>query len=84
MAHVNEWRGKTPYHNGKKVQVDLRAFLKLRGVPMRSWSLTRFAEWMMGYEFGWTDSTPAPMPLSLKSPNLSETQFSLRQCECAE
>lgn len=28
VAHVTDWRGKTAYHNGKKVQVDLRATLK--------------------------------------------------------
>jgi hypothetical protein len=67
ISHVTEWRGQTPYHNGKKVQVDLRQFLKLRGVTIRSWSLTRLAEWMMGYGFGWTDLTDAQTPSSRKS-----------------
>jgi hypothetical protein len=33
VAHVNDWRGRTAYHNGKKVQVDLRQAVKLWPTP---------------------------------------------------
>lgn len=29
MAYVSDWRGKSAYHNGKRVQVDLKAVLKM-------------------------------------------------------
>jgi len=28
IAHADEWRGNTPYHNGKKIQVDLSQVVK--------------------------------------------------------
>jgi len=38
VAHVNEWRGRTAYHNGKKVQVDLAQVVKRWPTPVaRMW-----------------------------------------------
>jgi hypothetical protein len=33
VAHVNDWRGRTAYHNGKKVQVDLAQAVKMWPTP---------------------------------------------------
>lgn len=33
VAHVTDWRGRTAYHNGKKVQVGLEAAVKLWPTP---------------------------------------------------
>jgi hypothetical protein len=33
VAHVNDWRGRTAYHNGKKVQVDLAQAVKRWPTP---------------------------------------------------
>jgi hypothetical protein len=33
VAHVTDWRGRTAYHNGKKVQVGLEAAVKLWRTP---------------------------------------------------
>lgn len=35
VAHVDEWRGRTAYHKGKKVQVDLNQAIRLWPTPTR-------------------------------------------------
>jgi len=35
VAHVDEWRGRSAYHKGKKVQVDLNQAVKLWPTPTR-------------------------------------------------
>ena len=34
IGHVSDWRGKTAYHNGKKVQVGLESLVRLLPTPM--------------------------------------------------
>lgn len=46
--HITDWRGKSAYHNGKKVQVGLESVLG--GAPHPT-----FLEWLMGWPIGWTD-----------------------------
>lgn len=36
VKHVTDWRGKSAYHNGKKVQVGLEAAVKMWPTPTRS------------------------------------------------
>lgn len=61
VAHVDEWRGKTPYHRGKKVQLDLAQAVKLWPPPHANCSTgngplnPEFVEWLMGYQIGFTD-----------------------------
>jgi hypothetical protein len=34
IRHADEWRGKTPYHKGKKIQVDLAAAVRMWPTPL--------------------------------------------------
>lgn len=52
--HITDWRGKSAYHNGKKVQVGLESVLG--GAPHPT-----FLEWLMGWPIGWTDTKPLAM-----------------------
>lgn len=52
--HITDWRGKSAYHNGKKVQVGLESVLG--GAPHPT-----FLEWLMGWPIGWTDIKPLAM-----------------------
>lgn len=54
VKHVTDWRGKSAYHNGKKVQVGLESVLG--GAPHPT-----FLEWLMGWPLGWTDIKPQAM-----------------------
>jgi hypothetical protein len=36
VAHVNDWRGRSAYHNGSKVQVDLAQAVKMWPTPARA------------------------------------------------
>ena len=57
------WRGRSAYSPaGRKMQVDLRAYLKLAGYKIGARSLTRFSEWMMGFPAGWTDTMLSRTP----------------------
>jgi hypothetical protein len=51
VKHVTDWRGKSAYHNGKKVQVGLESVLG--GAPHPT-----YLEWLMGWPLGWTDIKP--------------------------
>lgn len=51
------WKGRSAYTaSGRKLQVDLRGFLKRAGYKTGVRSLTRFSEWMMGFPQLWTDT----------------------------
>jgi DNA (cytosine-5)-methyltransferase 1 len=36
VAHVTDWRGKSAYHNGKKVQVGLESAVRMWATPTAS------------------------------------------------
>jgi hypothetical protein len=54
VKHVTDWRGKSAYHNGKKVQVGLESVLG--GAPNPP-----YLEWVMGWPLDWTDIRPLGM-----------------------
>jgi len=54
VKHITDWRGKSAYHNGKKVQVGLESVLG--GAPHPT-----FLEWQMGWPIGWTAIEPLAM-----------------------
>lgn len=41
LHHVDEWRGRSAYHKGKKVQVDLSAAVKMWPTPTVSGNYNR-------------------------------------------
>ena len=52
--HVTDWRGKSAYHNGKKVQVGLESAVKASEENGGSLN-PAWVEWLMGWPLGWTD-----------------------------
>lgn len=44
VAHVNDWRGRSAYHNGKKVQVDLNQAVKMWPTPTRVYTRANWSE----------------------------------------
>lgn len=48
LSHVKEWRGRTPYHKGKKVQVDLAQFVRLWPTPVSDDTGHRRAKYAQG------------------------------------
>ena len=62
VKHVTDWASdRTAYHNGKKVQVDLKAAVG-GGKLNPTW-----VEWLMGWPLGWTDCLPSETVKSHRS-----------------